>query len=184
MKRWLFLYVNLALIGCSAEPVQTATTPVLCILNYGTLLPEEEISVKSLQHRVEAGPLYTVPATIEGVKACDVRYESGVIALEYHFRKGGWLRVKQDARIEYMDQEARLVLPQAENLENILSRAELSAYGATGCGIDWRNPETRISDDDHGVTEEVFHGDVCNCQARIRRDAGKRTIGLLLRSAC
>ena len=35
-----------------------------------------------------------------------------------------------------------------------------------------------------GPTETVFRGEVCNCQARIRRGGDGRVVGLLFKSTC
>jgi hypothetical protein len=137
-----------------------------------------------LRRSVEKGPLYTVPAAAAGVASCHVRYDSAVIELEYRFKDGGWLHVKRDARIEYTEQEARFALSPAENPVTILAGAERAAFGPDGCGIDWRQAETQPAGDDPSATETVFRGDVCNCQARIRRDAAGRIVGLVLRSTC
>lgn len=186
MKTWLLFCIGTLLIGCSAPEVQRLTPEPLtvsCVIQRGTPSQEEEAAMKSLRNRIEKGPLYTVPAKVEGISACSIGYDSGVIALEYRFRSGGWLHVQHDARIEYTNQESDFELPPGENSKDILVRAERSTFGPNGCGIDWQNPETKKSDD-HGVAETVFHGDVCNCQARIRRGAGGKTVGLMLRSTC
>jgi hypothetical protein len=133
---------------------------------------------------VEKGPLFTVPAAAEGVASCRVRYDAAVIDLDYRFKDGDWLHVKRDARIEYTDQEARFALSPKENAEAIRAGAERAAFGPNGCGIDWRQAETQPSVDDPSTTESVFRGDVCNCQARIRRNAAGRVVGLMLRSTC
>jgi hypothetical protein len=138
----------------------------------------------ALQRAVETSPLYTIPAVTLGVAECHVRDESGVMALEYRFKDGGWLHVKRDARIEYTEQEARFTLSLAEDPVAVLSLAEQKAFGVKGCGIDWQKMETQPARDDTNATETVFRGDVCNCQARIRRDAAKHVVGLTIRSAC
>lgn len=66
----------------------------------------------------------------------------------------------------------------------ILVRAECTAFGVNGCGINWQQTETLPVRDDTSTTETIFRGDVCNCQARIRRDNAGHVVGLALRSAC
>jgi hypothetical protein len=66
---------------------------------------------------------------------------------------------------------------------NELTDAEQAAFGADGCGIDWRQPETRPPDAER-VTETIYRGDVCNCQARVRSDTAGHVAGLIVRSAC
>jgi hypothetical protein len=138
----------------------------------------------ALQRSVENSPLFSIPIAAAGIASCHVRYDSAVIELEYRFKDGGWLHVKHDARIEYTEQEARFALSSAENPVAILAGAERVAFGHNGCGIDWRQAETQPAVDDVGTTETIFHGDVCNCQARIRRDVAGRVVGLMLRSTC
>lgn len=138
----------------------------------------------ALRRSVENGPLFTIPAAAAGVASCHVRHDSSVIELEYRFKDGGWLHVKRDARIEYSEQEARFALSPKEDPMAILAAVERGAFGPNGCGIDWRQSETQPAADDISASESVFRGDVCNCQARIRRGSTGNVIGLTLRSAC
>ena len=189
MKARLFLIWSSLLLGaCSAVPSlkQAATAPPVpqCVAPKTPISPEDTETIATLRHSIEMGPLYTVPATRSGVAACRIQYEDGVITLEYSFRDGGWLHVKRDSHIEFNNQEARFVLPPAEDAVAVLTRAERAAFGANGCGIDWGQKETQPAADDSTATETIFRGDVCNCQARFRSDAAGRVIGLLLRSAC
>lgn len=108
----LFLTLGgVLLVACSEPPRQVAASPpvdVSCKSGEGIALPERG-TIVALQRKVEKGPLYTVPAAA-GVAECRIGYESGVIALEYRFRDGGWLRVKRDSSIEYTEQEAHFSL--------------------------------------------------------------------------
>lgn len=183
----LFLILGGALLLACSEtlPRQVAASPpvdVSCKSGEGVALPEMG-TIVALQRNVEKGPLYTVPAAA-GVAECRIGYESGVIALEYRFRDGGWLRVKRDSSIEYTEQEAHFSLLSQEQAVPILVRAERTAFGVNGCGINWQQTETLPVRDDTSTTETIFRGDVCNCQARIRRDNAGHVVGLALRSAC
>ena len=151
----------------------------------GTPSPGDAASALALQRSVETSPLYTIPASTEGVAACRIRYQpDGVLGLEYRFRGGGSLHVTRDARIEYTEQDARFALTVKEAPEAILARTERVAFGPNGCGIDWRHFETQAAEGELGVTETIYRGEICNCQARIRRGAAGQVIGLMFRSAC
>jgi hypothetical protein len=133
---------------------------------------------------VEAGPFYALSSAKPGVATCRASEEADTIALEYTFRDGGWLRVKRQPSIEYTEQEVRFASPLDENPVAVLTLAEQAAFGAKGCGIDWRQPEKRPAGDSASVTEMIYRGDVCNCQGRVRSDAAGRVTGLVFRSAC
>ena len=81
------------------------------------------------------------------------------------------------------DQEARFASPLAEDAVALLTRVEQASFGTPGCGIDWRQPETRPASDDPKATESIYRGDTCNCQARVRSDAAGHVTGLVFRSA-
>jgi hypothetical protein len=130
------------------------------------------------------GPLYAALARQSSVASCRIGNDSSAVTLEYTFRDGGWLQARRDPRIEYNNQEARFAMPPAEDPVAMLTRAEQLAFVPDGCGIDWRTPETQPSGDDPSTTETIYRGDVCNCQARVRKDTTGRVMRLLLRSAC
>lgn len=181
-------HAAILLVACLASPAfsQSAAQPALvpCNAAVGTVLPKDSASIVELRRSVEKSPLFTIQASAAGVASCRVHYESAVIELEYRFKNNGWLHVKRDARIEYTNQEARFGAPLAEDPVAILTAAEHAAFGPNGCGIDWQEPETKPAGDKPSETETSYHGAVCNCQARIRRDAAGRVTGLTLRSAC
>ena len=173
--------VAVLLQACSVLP-GPAATPAACPVVEGTPSSADAAGFRELQRQLERSPLYTIPAANEGLAACSIRLQAeGVTVLEYRFRQGGWLRVTADPRIEYLEQSANFVLPEGESAEAILAGAERAAFGAAGCAIDWQQAETRTAG---GARETVHRGDVCNCQAIIRRDGEGKRIGLLLRSAC
>lgn len=186
---WLALYGVALLTGCSGVPAGSAPAQAVpaiaaCVAE-GTPSPEDAASALALQRNIETSPLYAIPASTEGVATCRIHYQpEGVLGLEYRFQRGGSLRVTRDARIEYTEQDARFALTAKEAPEAILASAERIAFGPNGCGIDWRQSEKQPAEDGRGVTETVFRGEVCNCQARIRRGAGGQVIGLMFRSAC
>src|SRR5438477_3133491 len=186
-KRFL-VGAGIFLAGCSMPSLskQGAAPPVIspCVVADQNLSPKEKEAIAELRRNVESGPLYTTPASAAGVAKCSAGYEAGVIALEYTFRDGGWLRAKRDSRIEYNDQEARFELPPGQDPTAVLKRAELAAFGASGCGIDWGESEKQPAEDDPQAVETIFRGDTCNCQARIRTKAAGRAVGFRFRSTC
>ena len=156
-----------------------------CTVMAGKPSSQEAALATALKQAIETSPFYKIPLDIKGLPSCALRfYPDGEIVLEYHFLDGNWLQVKRNARIEYTEQNVRLNLVLPEQPETILAHAEQSAFGPNGCGIDWQQSETQLAKDDRNVTETVFRGDVCNCQARIRRNAYGHVVGFLLRSAC
>ncbi|MBL8473265.1 MAG: hypothetical protein KF778_14495 [Rhodocyclaceae bacterium] len=184
MHRHIAYCLGIFAVACASPPDRAARTPSpACLFSTDVASPQDETAVKSVLGRVEQEPLYTIPAMSEGLAECDVRLDAGALRIEYRFRKGGWLHVEYDARIEYFNREASFTLPPGRNSLEVLAAAERVAFGASGCGIDWQNPESQPSDG-QGVTETVFRGDVCNCQARIRRKPGDSATGWMLRSAC
>lgn len=183
--RWILL-AALLMTACStpppAKPKPAEAALSACEGAAGQGAAQSGALVETLRRGVEAGPLYKIPAGA-GVAACRVSAEGESIAVDYTFSDGGSLHVNRDPRIELIEQEARFVLPAAEEPEDVLSRAERTAFGAKGCGIDWSLSRARPVGDT-GAMEIVFGSRTCNCQATIRRDSGKRVIGLSLRSTC
>ena len=190
-KTWLAIYgVGILFVTCPAIPAPKTKTLAAhsnasCAVVGGKLSPQKAAAIKALQRNIETSPLYTIPANTKGLVACSISYQpDGVIKLEYQFREGSWLHVTHDQRIEYMEQNASFPLPSSELPEAILARAERVAFGSDDCRIDWNQPETPSAKDASGVKETVFWGDVCNCQAHIRRNADGLVVGFMLRSAC
>jgi len=172
------------LAACAATPALTGNAPAPCTATEGRPSAQDLLTAQGLQRNIETSPLYTIPAA-NGLASCRIRYQAdAVVVLEYQFKGGDWLHVRRDPRIEYTEQNARFTLSSTQKPEAILAGAERAAFGTAGCGIVWREPETRPDENASGITETVFHGDVCNCQAIIRRQADGRVVGLVLKSAC
>lgn len=179
---WMPLLAAALASACSAPLAeQKSAVPAVVACSAGTGQQADANAVTALRRSVEQGPLYTIGAAA-GVRECRVSAESGAITLDYAFGSGGSLRVKRDQRIEYTEQDARYTLPASEEPVSVLKRAERAAFGTQGCGIDWTRSESAPAKD--GAAETVFRGDVCNCQARMRRDGAGHVVGLTLRSAC
>ena len=177
--------MSLFAIACSSVPAtgqSTGAAPPDCTgTNTGS--PQDTETLTALRRSVETGPFYAIGSR-SGVASCRVTRDADAIRLEYTFRDGASLRVTRNPKIEYTDQEVRLVSPPSESAVAVLTRAEQAAFDAKGCGIDWRQPETAPAGDDPRATERIYRGDVCNCQARARSDASGRVVRLQLRSAC
>jgi len=144
---------------------------------------DSRAAVDALRRAAETGPMFVAAATT-GIDSCEIAVDAGVVTLEYRFRGDSWLRVKQDPRIEYMDSEVRFGTPLTQDPLPILTRAEQAAFGAGGCGIDWKTGESRPLAEEPGASEVIYRGDSCNCQARVRHDRAGQVIGLILRSTC
>jgi len=149
-----------------------------------TASSQQVADADALRAATERGPLFATLKAASSTQACRVRFEPGAVEIHWRMTDGGWLRVARDSRIELYEQEARLVVPLVEEPTAWLRQAAVAAFGEGACGIDWRTSEIEQTADDRMATEQVFRGDVCNCQARLRRDATMRVIGALLRRAC
>lgn len=187
MLRGLSLVAALVLTACSAPAVssQTASTTAAaqCVAAAGGPAQNVE-TMESLRRAVETGPLYVALIKQSSVASCRIGTDSAAVTLEYMFGDGSWLQARRDPEIEYNNQEARLAVPPADDPVTILTSTEQFAFAPKGCGIDWRTTETQPAGDDPGATETIYRGDVCNCQARVRRDTTGRVTRLLFRSAC
>jgi hypothetical protein len=137
-----------------------------------------------LQRSVTSSALFHAAGAGTGVQACSVWHAGKSVELIYRFRGGGQFTAKRDATIESTELRAKLALPASENPLRVLTRAERQAFGQQGCGIDWEHPDAEAARGEPGATDSVWHGDVCNCRARARRDALGTVIELSLTSAC
>ena len=137
-----------------------------------------------LRAATERGPLFATLKATSSIQACRVRFEPGAVEIDWRTTDGGWLRVVRDSRIELYEQEVRLAAPLSDEPTAWLQRAAVAAFGEGACGIDWHASDTEQPADDPLVTEQVFRGNACNCQARLRRDGTKQVVGALLRRAC
>lgn len=181
------LLLALACSGAGQTPRAAAGSAaggsVACAAAPGTTVSDEDLL--ALRRTVESGSLY---ATLKGqaqLRACTVRTDGGRLDLEYTFGDQSWLHVSHDASIEYDSQEARFAVSPAGDPLAILGRVERESQGADGCGIDWHQPPDKTpARDDPSLSDEIFRGDSCNCQARVRRDGTTRVVGLLFRTAC
>jgi hypothetical protein len=139
--------------------------------------------LKELRAAAEKSPLFLAAASGRPFTSCQAASQGSALTLEYRFENGATFVAASDSQIEYSNQEATFPAPPGEDAAAILQRAEREAFGPDGCGIDWKASTTETSTNARS-TAQVFRGTACSCQARIRRDAGGRVIGLQLRSSC
>ena len=137
-----------------------------------------------LQRSVESSALFGAAAAGTRVQGCSVWHAGRSVELLYRFRSGSQFTAKRDPAIELTEQRAKLALPSMDDPLGVLGRAERQAFGEQGCGIDWAHPDTEAAKSEPGATDTVWHGDTCNCRARVRRDALGTVIELALTSAC
>lgn len=177
------------LLACSAAPIIAEPTLIAagsdgCKTAGPGSTPGQQVRATALARGARTSPLYLATGDGSPELACEIRIDAGAISIAYRFANGGHLQLNRDDRIEYTEQDAQLVVPPKEPGEDILARAERAAFGAAGCGIDYRHGETRPAQGEAGTVETVLRGDVCNCQARVRKSASGRVMALLLRSSC
>ncbi|MBU6437522.1 MAG: hypothetical protein KGQ77_08340 [Betaproteobacteria bacterium] len=97
---------------------------------------------------------------------------------------GNQLTARQDDRIEFTEVRAEFSQPLTRDPVDLLRSTERAQFGARGCGIDWLRPEVESAPSSAGLREQVFRGDVCNCQGRVSRDLHGDVRALQWRSAC
>jgi hypothetical protein len=183
------LWALFALGACvGTTPISSTDSPPLAISDCArigeTASAQQVADAAALLAATERGPLFITLKAASSTQNCRVRFEPGTVEIYLRMTDGSWLRVARDSRIELYEEEARLAVPLSEEPTAWLRRAAVAAFGDGACGIDWRASEIEQAADDRSATEHVFRGDVCNCQARLRRDATKRVVGALLRRAC
>jgi len=183
--------IALLLSACSKELPAPKPSPALvaCSVSEGQPNLAALQAAKDLRAQIEKGPLYQTAAAQSTLTACAWRFpEGGALAQEYSFRNGSRLQVQSDAGIEYSNQSLSLAEPPAEPPEALLKQAERASFGEQGCGIDWQTPpeqaQPSATAEAGTASESVFRGKSCNCQARVRRNAAGRAVGLMMRSAC
>lgn len=173
--------------GCS-QPAPSVATVRICAAPAGNALPSRLAHDAAVwQSTVERGPLFAAATASSPLAGCQLAWDAqGNITLSYLLRDGGSLQASRNLSIEYSEQSVRFgaAISASQDPAALLARAERSALGAGGCGIDWRESQTTQADGADSITESVYRGDVCNCQARVRRDAEGRVRGLLFRSSC
>ena len=189
--QWFLVLYSVLLEACTALPIyHQAITPsnsdTACSIHRESEsgISQNTDTMEILQRTVESSLLYQLLTSTTRLASCQIWYDAAVITIKYQFQNGGWLHVKRDPRIEYTEQEAQFVFPSTGNPVEVLTDLEYRTFGSQGCGIDWQHSELQSLQENASITEAIFYGDICNCQARIRRNASGDVVGLLMRSAC
>jgi hypothetical protein len=164
--------------ACTTPRALAAVPAVRCVARADFPNAGAANAAGELRRAVERGALYRAMAASSPPVSCLVEQADARTVLAWRFRDGATLRVEREAAIEYTNQEARVGSSFSGNGKRILERTERAVFGEAGCGIDWRRPASAAAH------ESVFSGDVCNCEARIGRDARGRVRALAFRSAC
>ena len=188
---WVLALSCILLQACATLPTPlqkkvSASALVACEIPRGSEsgMPQDTDTLQALQRMFESSLLYQLSASTARIASCHIRYDMGMTTIKYQFQNGNWLHVKRDMRIEYTEHEAQFVSPLKEDPTKILADLEYHTFDAQGCGIDWQHSEYQLMQETDSLTETIFYGDICNCQARIRRNANGDVVGLLMRSAC
>jgi hypothetical protein len=170
--------------GVKQADAQTKATPPVCAGSLSQASAELLLAYPSFQRDIEDGPLFqALQQRLGPPRSCVRSVQDGGLRLAYKFPKSGALVARVDPRIEFSEQHVNLKGLDEAEAESLLQAAETNTFGTTGCGIAWDQPVTEERGSFGGSREMVYHGDACNCQARVVYD-GKKVIGLILRSAC
>ena len=174
-----------ALMGCSAGAGSGSSSAAIECTAAGKPVSEENAGrLTALRRTVESSPLYLSASRAAPPAECHAQTQGTRIQLDYRFRDGSRLHVARDDSIEFSEQVLKVASPMTEDPLVLLRRAERSSFGDKGCAIGWQSPKKQTSAADAVRSEDVFYGEVCNCQARVGHDATNRVIALTLRSAC
>lgn len=134
------------------------------------------------KRETESSPFYRAAEQRLGqASACELTPQSGALQLSYRFGGEVILTAHFDPRIEYTEQ--RLVTTIFSDVEAValLKATEIAVFGNDGCGIAWEHSEREELPDDS--SEEIFRGEICNCQARIAYRSGQPT-AIIFRKTC
>ncbi len=184
------LFISVALASCAPVTPKVEQAETKELVNSPCSLPATDVTAKPdpaarvFFRQAEASPLFAAAIGAASQARCEPSGSDRSFVAAYTARNGNTLRVARDERIEYSDQEARFVVPPGEPPLLLLQRAERAGFGAAGCGIDWTRPEVSAGEGPVGEATTVYRGDVCNCQARIQRNASGVVVVLGLRSTC
>jgi hypothetical protein len=135
-----------------------------------------------LLRAVPLSPFYSELVRLHGAPLrCAAQASESDLTITYSFAHGARLVVHTTPSIEFAEHRIEMrAISQAKALE-LLEAQERADYGESMCGIAWKAPPEAVTATD-GSRGVAYHGDTCNCQARILR--GRKGVTLLLRSAC
>lgn len=167
--------------GPAAAPAAAAPQPGACTVLGAMPPPALLAELRALQQGLPKAPLYAAAAG-SGLADCSIEAPAdGPARLTYRFRDGSLFWLQRDPRIELLEQHAEFAREPPADALRVLAAADKAAYGEQGCAIDWQAPETRTG---AGGTDQIYRGQTCNCQARVRRNALGRITALALKSTC
>jgi hypothetical protein len=170
--------------GVRKPDAPAKVVPLVCTGDLSRAPSELQSAYPPLRHRIEAGPLYQeLQKRLGPPRSCARSVQAGGLRLAYEFPRSGALVAQIDPRTEFSEQRANIQGLDEAEAKSLLQSAETSAFGPTGCGLDWERPGTEEPGTYGGSSEVVYRGDACNCQARVVYD-DEKVIGLVLRSAC
>jgi hypothetical protein len=135
-----------------------------------------------LLRTVPLSPFYAELVRLHGAPlGCSAQATENDLTISYSFARGARLVVHTTPAIEFAEHRLELRAISRTKALELLEAEERADYGESMCGIAWKAPPEAVTatDGSHGF---AYHGDTCNCQARILR--GKKGVTLLLRSAC
>jgi len=154
-----------------------------CSTGLAALPAPQRKAFREFQAQVESGPFYRELAGKAGKsEACAIRRDGDTIKLTYTFAEEGRLEATVNPAIEFAEQRASMRSIIEQRALALLHDAEKHAFGADGCGIEWKEPEKEVTDAP-GSSAVVYRGDACNCQAREVFEGGRIT-AIVQRSAC
>jgi hypothetical protein len=181
----LAVLASVALAGCSVGAGGgSSSTAIECTAAGKPVSKVNAGRVTALRRTIESSPLYLTASRAASPAECHVQTQGSRLELDYRFRDGSRLHVARDDSIEFSEQLLEVASAMTEDSLILLRRAERASFGDKGCGIEWQSPNTQKPAANAVRSEDVFYGEICNCQARVGRDATKRVIALTLRSAC
>jgi hypothetical protein len=176
------LAVALAACGSNGQsravPVAApAAAAMNCQSQLGDLPAARAAEFTALRMAVEQGPLFGALA-FGAVPSCAMALDGSQWQLDYRFADNATLSVTRDTSIEYSDITAHVQWPAGTDPRPLLQSTERASFVPAGCGIDWQKPA------ELSATTQIWRGDLCQCQARVQRDAAGRVVTIGLRSAC
>jgi hypothetical protein len=141
--------------ACSVEAA--ASAPETIRGAYATLLKQ-----------LLASPFYRYAAArFGGARMCTPSLETDSAAVTIGFGKRAQLSASVSPSVELSEQRLDTPGLSSERAKILLRQQVEAVYGADACGIDWNNPQMQKSAEP-AVTDTLYRGDTCNCQARIR----------------
>ena len=171
------------LITASLLSLVPAAASAHCSADSSLMPVAQRQAFRKFEAQVQSGPFYRELAGKAGkTRACHVSRDGDKIRLSYTFTQHVHLDATVNPAIEFAEQRATVRSMSEQRALALLSAAETHAFGADGCGIDWKEPEKEPGSRP-GSSEIVYRGDTCNCQAREILEEGHIVV-LVLSSAC